>query len=129
MSHLTLIWQIKQKQNPKIVHFLDDCPGVRVTVLLVFILSHFSSCSAQYLLKPYRSQEFTQSHTNRIQLDLPAALNWIIIFTVIITGRPSVITSSMFSTSGHCLYSTRCTLCCVVTVLCEEVLARSPDVA
>ena len=47
-AQLTAIWQIRQKQNSKNrlmrwrvdvkVHFVNRCPGVRVTVLLVFIL-------------------------------------------------------------------------------------------
>lgn len=49
------------------VNFVNGRTGVRVTVLLVFILLHSSSGSGQYLLDPYHTEEFTQTHTVVIQ--------------------------------------------------------------
>lgn len=60
------------------VHFVNGCPGVRVTVLLVFILLHFSRGSGRYLVEPYHTEEFTQNHTDVTQPQLLTAFNWII---------------------------------------------------
>lgn len=76
------------------VHSVNWCPFSRVTVLLVFILLHFSSCSGQYPFKSYHTEEFTQTHTDVTQSQLPTAFNWIII-AVLFPSSSSCSSSSL----------------------------------
>lgn len=105
------------------VHFVNWCPSIRVTVLLVFILLHCSRSSGRYLAATYHAEEFTQNHTDMTQPQLLTALNWtirtacsIIIFVlvlIIIINMLVVIAVSVFSMSGHCLqYFVHYVLCC-----------------
>lgn len=118
--------------------FLNWCPSIRVTVLLVFILLHCSKCSGRYLAAPYHAEEFTQNHTDMTQPQLLTALNWtirtacsIIIFmlSLIITiNMLVVIAVSVFFFSFLVIaYSTLCTMCCTVKMYPEYHLL-SPNV-
>lgn len=69
-----------------------------------FIRSDSSSCSGQYLFPAYRIEEFTLKHTNRTQLELLAALNWVIMTAFL--SSCTVITPSVFSVSERCFYGT-----------------------